>query len=293
MHNQSILRTLKPGQRLQTKAADGDPLLAAVEAHAQRFEKAAEASALEIKALKTERDQQAERMNEIEQEVADMKTKGMPGGGFKAAPSVASQFIGSDQYRAMQENGANTTGRVTLKLSGLNLLTKAISNTGRGQTGDNAYSVQPARVDGLFNNPARPLSLLDVIPVIPCSAAAVEFMVLDGYVNNASIQAKEGDTKAATAMPTAIKTANVVTIAHFLKTSTQILADGPALASQLNALLQYGCLQKLEAFVVGATGTGTQGLLTAGTAFTAVSDDPAVMVGEAAASLSAAGFVPS
>src|SRR6185312_14596117 len=40
-------------------------------------------------------------------------------------------------------------------------------------------------------------------------------------------------------------------------------------------------------------GTGTQGLLTAGTAFTAVSDDPAVMVGEAAASLSAAGFVPS
>jgi HK97 family phage major capsid protein len=135
--------------------------------------------------------------------------------------------------------------------------------------------------------------LLDVLPVIPCSAAAMEFMVLDGYVNNAGIQAKEGDVKAATAMPTAIQTANVVTIAHFLKTSTQILADGPALASQLNTLLQYGCMQKLENFVVNSTGTGTKGLLAAGTAFTATATDAADIVGEAAASLSASGYVPS
>lgn len=289
----SILRTLKPGQRLQTKAADGDPLLAAVAEHAERFEKAAAASALEIKALKDANVEQSELVNGMAQEIAEMKTGArIVGGNFSAAPSPSAEFVKSSQLQAMRD-GANGTGRVTLKSGGLKLLTKAISNTGVGQSGDQSYSVAPDRdSSNLWANPQRRLSLIDAMPTLPVSTATFLYMQLSGYANAAAVQAKEGDAKAQGSMPTAEVTANIATVAHFVRSSQQVIDDAPALAFQLDNLLSYGCMSKLENLLINGTGGAGQikGLLAYATPFAATGAAAADRIGEALDELDSNGW---
>ena len=291
-HN--TLRTLKPGQRLQTKAADGgDPLLAAVAEHAERFEKAAAASALQIKALQDDKAEMAERLAGLEQEFVSVKSAGSFAGGPAAVVSPVAEFVKSAQLQAMRD-GANTTGRVSLKTAGLKLLTKAISNTGVGQSGDQSYNVQPDRWAGLGNNAQRRFSLFDVLPSLPVSTATFEYMQLNGYSNAAAVQAKEGDAKAAGTVPTQVITANVATIAHYVKASQQVLDDAPALSLQLNNLLSYGVMAKGESQLInGAGGAGQiKGLLPYATAYTPTATVPADMIGEAITALQASGWNP-
>jgi HK97 family phage major capsid protein len=63
----------------------------------------------------------------------------------------------------------------------------------------------------------------------------------------------------------------VVTIAHWVKASKQILADAPQLQSFIDGRLRYGLAYKEEQQLLHGTGTGGQieGLVTAATAYAA------------------------
>lgn len=175
------------------------------------------------------------------------------------------------------------------------MLTKAISNAGVGQAGDNAYNVQPNRWDGLGNNPQRRLSLFDVLPSLPVTTATMEFMQLTGYANAAAVQAKEGDTKAQAAVPTTVQTAYVATVAHYVRASQQVLDDAPALSVQLNNLLSYGVLAKAENLLINGTGGpgNINGLLNQATPYAATATTAADMIGQAITELQANGWTPS
>lgn len=262
-------------------------ILAALADHTKKFETALQAKSLEIGEIQ-------QRANDLETELAGLKSRG----GFEsAAPAIAApvaDFIKSPQLKAMMD-GANGTGRVALKCGSLKLLTKAISNAGAGQAGDNGYNVQPDRWLGLGNNPQRALSLLDVLPAIPVATGSFEYMQLDGYTNAAAVQVKEGDAKAAASMPTTITTANISTIAHYMRASVQVLGDAPALSAQVNNLLGYGCQAKLESELVnGAGGTGKiKGLLSFATPYSATAALAADKIGEAITELQSNGWHPS
>lgn len=297
MRTHSILRTLKPGQRLQTKAADGDPLLAAVAEHAERFEKAAAASALEIKALQAEKAEAAERLAGIEQEVAAMKTFGARGGGrLLASESAGVLFAKSAGYQAMTQNGQDSTGRVNLQGAGVKLLTKAVVSAGRGGVGDNDYTVAPERDrNNLWGFAHRPLYLFDVLPVIPVNSGSYEYTQLDpSYVNAADYQTTEGTQKAESGFPTVDAVASIATIAHWVPVSKQVLADAPSLSTQLDNLLSFGVRNRAENQVLnGPGGTGKiHGLIPQATAFAATANDPQDRIGEAVTALSAAGWSP-
>lgn len=96
-------------------------------------------------------------------------------------------------------------------------------------------------------------------------------------------------------MPTALVTASVATIAHWIRASRQVLADAPQLESQLSRLLIYGAGSKLENELLnGVGGSGKiKGLLGfAGTA-TVSATSATDKVGEVITSLQAAGYAPN
>ncbi len=284
--NANTLRTLKAGQNLQTKALDnGDPILVALAEHTQRFETKAAAMAQQNTEL-------TERLFGVEQELAAVKWN-RAYVGTDTAPSPVDEFIKSDQLQAMR-NGANGTGRVAIKSGGIALLTKAITNSGVSGAGDTGYNVQPERWVGLGNNPMRPLRLLDVLPKVPVTTGSFEYTQLNGYANAAAVQAVEGVTKAEASVPTQVITAYVATIAHFVRASLQVLDDAPALGAQLDILMTYGCMDKLEAQLVnGPGGVGQiKGLSTQAVAFAATATDPQDRIGEAVTELLAVGWIP-
>ena len=212
-----------------------------------------------------------------------------PSGVETEATDLAAKFASSDQFGAFAK-GLPSTGRVPM--DGISI--KALTNTGRGVAGSTGYSVQPQRADGLYNNPQRALTLLDVLPSLPVSVGTFEYMQLNGYTNNAAFQTEEGQAKAETGLPTQIVQAQVATLAHWIKASVQVLADAPALTQQVDNLLRYGLLAKLEAEIVsGAAGQGKiKGLIEHATDFTPTgTPTPADAIGQAVVSLNANGWV--
>lgn len=208
---------------------------------------------------------------------------------FGKAGSAIEAFMSSDQLAAVR-GGANTTGRVELKGAGIAVLRKAAITTG-------AMSIPAQRDPGLYNNPQPQLTLLDLLQSIPVTAGSFEYMQLQ-YVNSAAVQVAEGDLKAEAAPTFEPKTANISTVAHWVRASNQVLADAPALQNQLSNLLTYGVSSKVEKEVLNGTGaTGfMQGILPQATVFapSATAGNTAVdRIGEAVTSLGAAGWVAS
>ncbi|SEI03571.1 phage major capsid protein, HK97 family [Pseudomonas asplenii] len=205
------------------------------------------------------------------------------------------EFSGSEQFKSLA-NGAPSTGRV--QVEGVTL--KALTNTGQGVAGTTGFDVQPQRAEGVYNDPRRPLTLLDVIPSLPVDSSSFEYMQLQNYVNTAAFQTEEGQQKAESNFEMTPETANIATVAHWTKASVQVLSDAPALGQKLMSLLEYGVLAKLESEIVaGAGGKGRiKGLVEQGMDFvpSGVADPstltPTDRIGAAVVNLQANGWKP-
>lgn len=222
------------------------------------------------------------RLFDVEQKM----TAGFPGEQVSLTPFVSGKpiehFIKSTQLEAMR-NGAQSTGRVELKGGAMPVLRKSITSAN--------VNVQAERAPGLFNNPQPRLTLLDILPTLPVMTSSFEFMQLTTPANGAAIQTAEGNLKAESTPEFTVKTASVVTIAHWTRASLQILSDAPALEQKLSTLMTYGANAKLENELLNGDGTTghMNGLLAQSTAFagTGTATDK---IGQAVTSLGAAGW---
>lgn len=225
------------------------------------------------------------RIEDLEQKMARRGGAEEPGYFGRKSSPVAS-FIESAQLEGLI-GGANSTGRVVLKNGDLPTLRKALTSAD--------VDVQPQRAPGLFNNPQVRLSLLDLLPVVPVTSSSFEFMSLTTAANGAATQVTEGSLKAESAPAFEVMTANVITIAHWVRASNQILADAPALQNQLDNLLRYGVQAKLEAELVKGDGTTGHilGLELQATTYTPTADHASDRVGQAQTALQSAGWNPT
>lgn len=188
------------------------------------------------------------RLFSLEQEMA-RGGQMLSTGNFAKSGEVASAFAESDQFANMK-NGAAGTGRVAME--GVSI--KALTNAGQGVTGSTGYDVQAQRDPGLYNDPRRTLTLLDILPSLPVTVGTFEYMRLLDYTNAAAFQTEEGQQKAEATFEMEPETANIATVAHFTRASVQILDDAPSLGQKIGDLLQYGLLSKLEAELVSGSG---------------------------------------
>jgi HK97 family phage major capsid protein len=197
-----------------------------------------------------------DRLQVVEQKGARISEANTP-------ESLGDQFIKSDAFKAMQ---AGQYGRARMEVK-----TAIINATGASQP-----LVQADRLGGIATTPNRILTIRDVLPASTTDSNLVEFTRENAFTNNAgptvsgSPQQFENVTKPESAITFTLATAPVITLAHFIPASVQVLDDSPSLASHINNRLMYGLKLKEETQILSGTGANHQlnGLITQATAYT-------------------------
>jgi HK97 family phage major capsid protein len=118
--------------------------------------------------------------------------------------------------------------------------------------------------------PQRRMTVRSLLMPGTTASNSIEYEQEKLFTNNAAPVA-EGATKPQSELQFEDKTATVRTIAHWMRTSVQILADAPGLRSIIDQRLRYGLAYAEEGQLLNGSGTGQNllGLVTAATAFAA------------------------
>lgn len=191
------------------------------------------------------------------------------GGGGGGANELAELLIKSDGASAMQKG---STPSFSIELPA-NLLHK---NTIINATGQNQPLVPSDRGPGyIINAPEQRLTVRSLFRQIPTNSNLIERASEATYTNAARPQGDtspggiEGELKAESSMTFTLSQVPVVTLAHHIIASRQILGDAPLLQAHLETRLLYGLnLEEEEEFLTGDGTAGTvNGINNQATAF--------------------------
>ena len=193
----------------------------------------------------------------------------------KDAPKSFGQILVEDSAYKAFASGSTNKCRIVLKDGFV-----AQNNTITGQAGSPAANsdvlVAPDRRPGVIPGAFRALRIKDLIPQGNTVSNAVDFTRELLFTNNAA-EVAEGAQKPESILTFESYSAPVVTIAHWIKVSRQILGDAPALVAYIENRLRYGVELREEKQIVAGNGVGQNliGILTAPnfTAYTPISGD--------------------
>jgi len=185
-----------------------------------------------------------DRLQDVEQKLARRFSANDP----TDQKSAGEELSDSEDFQALQ-----TRGRGIARIG-----RKAVTNITSGLTGTGGVGVgiQATRVPGIVTSPDREFTIRDLIMPGRTSSNAVEFVQESGFQNMAAVQATEGAAKAQSDISFALKTTNVVTIAHWFRASKQVLSDIPLLQSYINGRAIYGLKYKEEEQILAGNGVG-------------------------------------
>lgn len=202
-------------------------------------------------------------MNEIKLRIDDLEQKSARRGSDELAyQSVGQKFAESEQFKRLQADPRGVkNAKIELKANITSATTDADGSAGA--------LVNPHRVDGVVTPPNRRLTVRDLLMDGTTDSNAITYVRETGFTNNANAQAGEGEKKAQSDIKYDDVITNVATIAHFFKTSRQILDDAPQLASQIDGRLLYGLKLKEELQILNGDGTSgrLKGIIPQATAF--------------------------
>lgn len=218
-----------------------------------------------------------ETFNELKNRLQDLEQKGKAAGGgggggaFGSAIAELAQLIVNSEQTKGFLNGH--TPATQIKVPGA-LMKAAIVNA----TGQNQPLVSVDRRPGIVFGPQRRFTIRDLFPQVPTSSNLIEYTRETSYTNNAGPQYDsssptphaEGAVKNESGMTFDLVTSPVITIAHWIPASRQVLADAPLLERYLDSRLIYGLKLEEEDELLNADGTAGQlnGLINQATGFT-------------------------
>jgi HK97 family phage major capsid protein len=208
-----------------------------------------------IESLATKAAELTDKCMELERKVS----AGAEEGNGARELSPGEMLVKSDAFKLMQE-GRSKYARIELKA--------AIVNA----TGQNQPLVADMRVPGIIANPNRILTIRDALPVGRTGSNLVQFTKENVFTNNAGPQAEgspvvvENVTKPESGITFTLANAPVVTLAHFIPVSRQVLEDAPQLESYVNSRLTYGLKLEEEDQLLNGSGLSgnISGMLTTG-----------------------------
>lgn len=112
-------------------------------------------------------------------------------------------------------------------------------------------------IPGIIRDPDRPLTLRDIIPTIATSAQKIDWVREDVFTNNADYQLAEGDAKPESDITYTADETSVVTLAHWIRASKQVLSDIPMLQGEITNRLIVGLnIKEEDEIMAGAGGPG-------------------------------------
>ena len=208
-----------------------------------------------------------EKQQELQAEFTELAQKGFKIAKEEINTTFGQEFVKSQVYSDFKDG---RTSKASLQLKNT-----ILGESGSPQVPDGVL-VQAERLPGIVGGAFRPLTILDVLPRIPTTSNAVEYVREASFTNNSS-ETPEGQTKPESDLTFELKTANVKTIAHFIKLSKQVMDDQPALEGYIDRRLRHGIRNKLEDRFLNGLAASNQmsGLFDTGnsTVYTAVSGD--------------------
>lgn len=231
----TILKSLdEVGAKINAIDADGKASITAVKE--------------EMKKLGEEQLKFAKELAALQQALADGASES-----DNRVKSIGEKFTESANYKAFSANTRDVRGArhiVSTKNDSptVSTVSPAISRN---------TIAAPYQVQGIWGAPEQQLIVENLIPHIPVSSSAVEYLKHTGFTNNAGVVA-EGAAKAESTFEFDLATANVVTIAHWTKITEQLAADAPAVTAYINAKMMYGLQLKVDNQIISGTGTSTQ-----------------------------------
>jgi HK97 family phage major capsid protein len=194
------------------------------------------------------------RLTELEQKLAkrgEDEDRGRP----VVVKSLGQQVAEDEGMIAMGKSGR---GRHTMDVKLVSGLTAAAGGA----------TVNTERLQILLEIPRRRLTVRDLITPGTISVSAFEYVRQLGFTNSAAPVA-ETAAKPESNLTFELITATVITVAHWIQASRQILADSPQLQSFIDGQLLYGLKLKEEGQLMKGSGTGGNlpGLYTTAVAF--------------------------
>lgn len=208
-----------------------------------------------VKAVKEEMKKLGEEQVKFARELAALQQASADGAAESdnRVKSIGEKFTESANYKAFSAN--------TRDVRGARHIVSTKSDSPTVSTVSPAISrntiAAPYQVQGIWGAPEQQLIVENLIPHIPVSSSAVEYLKHTGFTNNAGVVA-EGAAKAESTFEFDLATANVVTIAHWTKITEQLAADAPAVTAYINAKMMYGLQLKVDNQIISGTGTSTQ-----------------------------------
>lgn len=159
--------------------------------------------------------------------------------------TLGQSFLESDEYkRALVEK----------EIKGFDWEMKDHSE---GVAADGGNLVWSDRRTELLEKPQRPLSLLDLIPVMPTASNAIDYVYESTYTEAAATRAEKA-AAAESQLQFLRATATVRSIAHRMVITEELLEDAPRLRAMIDRRLGEGVMRQLETQVISGTGTAPQ-----------------------------------
>ena len=183
---------------------------------------------------------------------------GGPDDGLHLVKSLGQRVVESENFKNAQFAGKFTIQVGMTKARIKQIVEKALAPILEGgQTTITppvgAYPIFPRRV-GLISQLYAPLTMRDLVDVIPLDGTnAVEY-VTEVWTNGADYQILEGDAKATSAVTYTEHTAVVRTIAHYVKVSRQMASDVNFIIATINNRLTLFVLLKEDNEILNGTG---------------------------------------
>jgi HK97 family phage major capsid protein len=177
----------------------------------------------------------------------------------QGAKSIGYQVIENEEFKKSVEIVKQKGGRVAVGV-------KAIT-TAAGSAGPAVYPDNRPGVNMIAN---RRFTIRDLVAPGRTNSNLVNYIKESGFTNNATIVA-EGTRKPESNLTYSLTPSPVRKLAHFIKASSEILDDFPALQSMIDERLRYGLAfaEELQLLKGSGTGNNLNGIYTQATAFAA------------------------
>lgn len=176
----------------------------------------------------------------------------------------------SDQLQAMASGALRGAARIVLPGGVLNTAITGPVAPGSGPLQD------PDRSSGIVGPAMRRQTVRALLPSLPTDAGSTQYTRMSAFVNNAQAQGhgsspeeREGQVKGESGMTFELESAPVITIAHWIPASNQVLNDMAALEQHIRTWLTYGLSLREEDELLNGVGGNVhiEGLVTAATVF--------------------------
>lgn len=199
------------------------------------------------------------RVVDIEQKIAGL-SRSSPG---TPEPSLGDFFVNSEEFKQMIASKSRSSMPVNVKRS---MLMKTVQNA--TTLDGNQPLVGPDRQSGIIQPVNRRLTIRDLLPQLRTNSDVIQYAKELVFTNSAGPQGGltsptvvggEGEIKPESNLTFQLASAPVITLAHFMGASRQVLSDAAALAGYINARLAYGL--KLEEELELLTGNNLAGKL--------------------------------